>query len=356
MEKIVFNAPLNHKANGYELMQIEVEKVISLNRERFEQLRDHPLEDFPEIAENKDLMYIEGDTAHCILFRNANGLDGILVESEGCDYARKSQYIPNAFDIVELNDITMGECQLHANLKALTQQIVEQAKNGQRTFELEKMLDTPEIRATLVMAVSEMLMFNSTLIEMEEDSNKMEEFLDHVISVHPAHEMKLYCPLMIQAEPQTSETDWDDYEVIPPSCACGCENKINKAIMQYASEKECLRGLMIYYDEDSPVNEKVFAAFPSVEVRNGELVGVLTCQLTEPLTDSEMAEFQDWWSGQASDGWGEGFEQREIKTDAFGTIYVSFWNSSDSWQIEAEMTDTADVEEEENLDMGGISM
>ena len=113
---------------------------------------------------------------------------------------------------------------------------------------------------------------------------------------------------------------------------------------------------MIYYNEDSPVNEKVVSAFPSVEVRNGELVGVLTCRLTEPLTESEMAEFKDWWTGQVADGWGEGFEQREIKTDAFGTIYVSFWNSSDSWQIEAEMTDTADVEEEESLDMGGISM
>ena len=69
-----------------------------------------------------------------------------------------------------------------------------------------------------------------------------------------------------------------------------------------------------------------------------------------------MSEFQDWWTGQCSDGWGEGYEQQEIKTDEFGTIYVSFWNSSDSWQIEAEMTDTADIEEEESLDMGGISM
>ena len=57
-----------------------------------------------------------------------------------------------------------------------------------------------------------------------------------------------------------------------------------------------------------------------------------------------------------NDGWGEGYEQQEINTDEFGTIYVSFWNSSDSWQIEAEMTDTADIEEEESLDMGGISM
>lgn len=116
------------------------------------------------------------------------------------------------------------------------------------------------------------------------------------------------------------------------------------------------RGLMAYYDEDSPLYEKVVSAVPSVEVRNRELVGVLTCRLTEPLTDSEMAEFQEYWGGQCSDGWGEGFEQREINTDAFGMIYVSFWNSSDSWQIEAEMTDTADIEEEESLDMGGISM
>lgn len=56
----------------------------------------------------------------------------------------------------------------------------------------------------------------------------------------------------------------------------------------------------------------------------------------------------------------EGFEQRrKITTDAFSTIDVSFWNSSDSWQIETKMTDTtdtADIEEEESLDIGGISM
>jgi hypothetical protein len=37
-------------------MQIEVEKVISLYGKRFEQMRDHPLEDTPEINENRDLM------------------------------------------------------------------------------------------------------------------------------------------------------------------------------------------------------------------------------------------------------------------------------------------------------------
>ncbi len=59
LKKITFNAPLNRKAYSYEPMQIEVEKVIPLYGKRFEQMRDHPLEDAPEIIENKELMYME---------------------------------------------------------------------------------------------------------------------------------------------------------------------------------------------------------------------------------------------------------------------------------------------------------
>ncbi len=213
----------------------------------------------------------------------------------------------------------------------------------------------------MIQTVAEMLDRREDLAEVRDHYLGITGQADFTVTAKPAQEMKLYCPLEIQAEPQIYETDWDapyedDLEVIPSSCACGCEDEINAAIHKYSEPNEKYRGLMIYYDEDSPINEKIISAFPSVEVRNGELMGVLTCRLTEPLTDSEMAEFQDWWSGQASDGWAEGFEQREIKTDEFGTIYVSFWNSSDNWQIEAEMTDTADIEEEESLDMGGISM
>ena len=105
MKKITFNAPLNHKAYSYEPMQIEVEKIIPLYGKRFEQMRDHPLEDAPEIIEKNELMYMEGNTAHCILFLDANGSDGILVEAEGSDYARKSEFISNARAIIEANDI-----------------------------------------------------------------------------------------------------------------------------------------------------------------------------------------------------------------------------------------------------------
>ena len=140
LKKITFNAPLNRKAYSYEPMQIEVEKVIPLYGKRFEQMRDHPLEDAPEIIENKELMYMEGNTAHCILFLDANGIDGILVEAEGADYARKSQFIPNARAIVEANDITAGERQLHAELKAMADRIAELAHTGQKHFIFEDML------------------------------------------------------------------------------------------------------------------------------------------------------------------------------------------------------------------------
>ena len=306
-------------------------------------------------------MYMEGNTAHCILFLDANGSDGILVEAEGSDYARKSQFIPNARAIVEANDITAGEHQLHAELKAMADRIAELAHAGQKHFTFEEMLGDGNMKAMMIQAVAEMLDRRDDLAEVRDHYLGIAGQADFTVTAKPTQEMKLYCPLEIQAEPQIYETDWDapyedDLEVIPSSCACGCEDEINTAIQKYSEPEEKHRGLMAYYEEDSPLYEKVVSAVPSVEVRNGELVGVITCQVTEPLTDSEMAEFQDWWSGQASDGWGEGFEQREIKTDAFGTIYVSFWNSSDIWQIETEMTDTADIEEEESLDMGGISM
>ena len=91
------------------LYLIEVEKVIPLYDKRFEQMKNHPLDDCPEIIENRDLMYMEGNTAHCILFLDANVNDGILVEAEGSDYARKSEFISNARAIIEANDINLTD-------------------------------------------------------------------------------------------------------------------------------------------------------------------------------------------------------------------------------------------------------
>ena len=83
--------------------------------------------------------------------------------------------------------------------------------------------------------------------------------------------------------------------------------------------------LMPYFDEDrNPgVKKKVLSAVPTVEIRDGELMGCTTVKLKESLTEAEMQDLEDYLKGQFSDGWGEGFEQQEIQTGD-GVLYVHF--------------------------------
>ena len=50
------------------------------------------------------------------------------------------------------------------------------------------------------------------------------------------------------------------------------------------------------------------------------------------LASYEYDELLDELSGQASDGWGEGFEQHEIHTSE-GDIYVSFYDTCGAWEL-----------------------
>ena len=51
------------------------------------------------------------------------------------------------------------------------------------------------------------------------------------------------------------------------------------------------------------------------------------------MTDQEIEILKDYFNGQYSDGWGEGFFQREIET-SYGVLYLDFW--SDDFYIETE--------------------
>ena len=144
-------------------------------------------------------------------------------------------------------------------------------------------------------------------------------------------EMKFYSPLTAEFFPD--EPDWEDesyneYEGYPMDghdllqYADAGDEAVKKDIADFNGD------LMQYYHEDDSVRNKVVTAVPSIEVHGNKLCGCLTVELREPLNEGEQAALCDYISGQYSDGWGEGFEQRDIRVED-GKLYVHFWQDHD---------------------------
>ena len=74
--------------------------------------------------------------------------------------------------------------------------------------------------------------------------------------------------------------------------------EIEKAVC----EDECVtgevRGLMHYFDHDRKVAAKVASAWSAVKEVEGELYGVLICEITESLTERKICVLKDYWTGE----------------------------------------------------------
>ena len=144
-------------------------------------------------------------------------------------------------------------------------------------------------------------------------------------------EMKFYSPLTAEFFPD--EPDWEDesyneYEGYPMDghdllqYADAVDEAVKKDIADFNGD------LMQYYHEDDSVRSKVVSAVPSVEIHGNKLCGCLNVELKEALLDDEQTVLCNYISGQYSDGWGEGFEQRDIRVED-GTLAVHFWQDHD---------------------------
>ena len=129
--------------------------------------------------------------------------------------------------------------------------------------------------------------------------------------------------------------DGEEQETLYRSELADYEEQIQKAILKERHVEEEPRGLMHYFDGNRQVAAKVISAFPKVQNIRGELFGVLECSICQPLTQNEIYELKNYWDGQMSDGWGEGFEQRPIYTQE-GELYVSFWTQERHWGVMTE--------------------
>ena len=161
--------------------------------------------------------------------------------------------------------------------------------------------------------------FESPKELMDELNNRTRELIN--VSVD------YYCPLTIQM----MDDECDDYFEVDNGYALSNEETIRERLM--AEQNEDLNDMAFYFDGSETAKDKIVSAIWDVKEINGTLYGVIHTHLTEKFTPEEEKAWVDELIGQAADGFGEGFEQREIKIDD-GYICVSFWNGSDDYFME----------------------
>ena len=150
------------------------------------------------------------------------------------------------------------------------------------------------------------------------------------------HLLKLYMPMTADVYERNQWGDLEDEPMeLDSRAAVEYADNIAAAIQRERLPKETDRGLMHYYNEDDSVNQKVQAFTFSVEARNHRLWGVAECKVIGELAPDELETLKEYVSGQASDGFGEGFEQREIRLSGGSELYAHLWQS-DHWSIQTE--------------------
>jgi len=89
------------KAEDFLIWDCVIDKIVELPEAEFKYFKTAPLRNISFIAENTDLMYKDSDGVfHCLLVLGEGSSDGVLVESEGYNYARYSSFMPGAREFV----------------------------------------------------------------------------------------------------------------------------------------------------------------------------------------------------------------------------------------------------------------
>lgn len=151
-------------------------------------------------------------------------------------------------------------------------------------------------------------------------------------------ELRLYSPITIDVSIPNGDVGLDcvtEEFTLSGRETVEYENLVRDALESEMDSEMERRGLMEYFYGLPSVNEKVQYAYPTAEVFRDELWCVTECRIREPLSPAELDAFKDYLTGQFSDGFGEGFEQREQEIMG-GIGYIHLWQGDGRFFIRTE--------------------
>ena len=138
---------------------------------------------------------------------------------------------------------------------------------------------------------------------------------------------------------------WDGYSLV------SYQDIIRKAL-----SRECRRlgksGLAEFLN-NALLKRKTVCMMPGVEEWNQRLWGVLEVKSHGALSERELQEVAEEWKGQCSDGFGEGFSQREIRIRE-GMLYVHFCSSRWNFEVRTEQQLKGELEESQGMQWGSL--
>ena len=93
---MILKADFRYKQVAPEVEACVVEKVVELSTAEFDQFCRSMLEKYPFIREARASLHYDDGMRHGFLVLGVGRNDGILVDTQGADYARYSAFVPNA--------------------------------------------------------------------------------------------------------------------------------------------------------------------------------------------------------------------------------------------------------------------